>query len=85
MKLGLVTYNLAKDWDADTLIGYCRETGFEGVEPRTTHAHGIEPSLGKSQRFEVKKKFEGAGIELCGRSEERRVGKEGRSRWSPYY
>lgn len=66
MKLGLVTYNLAKDWDADTLIGYCRETGFEGVEPRTTHAHGIEPSLGKSQRFEVKKKFEGAGIELCG-------------------
>ena len=38
MKLGLVTYNLAKDWDLGTIIANCEETGFSGVELRTTHA-----------------------------------------------
>ncbi|MAE67858.1 MAG: xylose isomerase [Phycisphaeraceae bacterium] len=66
MKLGLVTYNLAGDWDADTLIANCLEAGFEGVEPRTTHAHGIEPSLGDAQRAEIRRRFEGAGIAICG-------------------
>src|SRR5438874_12179260 len=36
-KLGLVTYELAKDWDIDTIIKNCEATGFEGVELRTTH------------------------------------------------
>src|SRR5271166_4219527 len=51
-KLGLVTYNLEKDWDIDTLIKNCEETGFEGVELRTTHKHGVEISLDKAQRTE---------------------------------
>lgn len=45
MKIGLVTYNLAKDWDVDTIIKRCEETGFEGVELRTTHAHKVESNL----------------------------------------
>ena len=32
MKLGLVTYNLAKDWDVDTIIEKCEKSGYEGVE-----------------------------------------------------
>ena len=28
LKLGLMTYNLAKDWDIDTIIKNCAETGF---------------------------------------------------------
>ena len=56
-KLGLVTYNLAKDWDVGTLIKNCEETGFEGVELRTTHKHGVEISLGKAQRAEVRRRF----------------------------
>src|SRR5271169_2651410 len=56
-KLGLVTYELAKDWDVETIIKNCEATGFEGVELRTTHKHGVEPSLSKEQRAEVRKRF----------------------------
>ena len=66
MKLGLVTYNLANKWDLATLIERCKTTGFEGVELRTTHAHGVEPSLSKSERVEVRKRFEDSGIALWG-------------------
>ncbi|MBI1387262.1 MAG: TIM barrel protein [bacterium] len=65
-KLGLVTYNLAKDWDLDTIIANCSKTGFQGVELRTTHAHKVEVNLNKAQRAEVKKKFEDSPIELIG-------------------
>jgi len=66
VKLGLVTYNMAKDWDIDTLIERCKETGFEGVELRTTHAHGVEDNLTATQRRSVKEKFEKSGIKLVG-------------------
>jgi sugar phosphate isomerase/epimerase len=63
-KLGLVTYNLAKDWDVDTIIKNCEATGFEGAELRTTHKHGVEPTLNKAQRAEVRKKFEDSRVKL---------------------
>ena len=66
MKLGLVTYNLANRWDLATIIERCKATGFEGVELRTTHAHGVEPSLSKSERKDVRKRFEDSGIILWG-------------------
>ena len=66
MKLGLVTYNMAKDWDIDTIIEKCEATGFEGVELRTTHAHGVEVTLSADEREVVKKKFEDSKIELAG-------------------
>ncbi len=64
MKLGLVTYNLAKDWDVDTIIKRCEETGFEGVELRTTHAHKVESNLSGEERKAVRAKFEGARVAL---------------------
>ncbi len=57
MKLGTVTYNLAMDWDVPTLIANCTEAKFEGVELRTGHKHGVEVTLGKAERAEVKKRF----------------------------
>lgn len=66
IKLGTVTYNLAKDWDLDTLIDMCRKTSFEGVELRTTHAHGVEPSLNPAERADVKAKFADSGVTLWG-------------------
>ena len=63
-KLGLVTYNLAKDWDIPTLIKNCEATGFEAVELRTTHKHGVEPSLSIQQRAEVKASFAGSKVRL---------------------
>ena len=66
MKLGIVTYNIAKDWDVPTIIKNCTETKFQGVELRTTHAHGVEVALSKSQRGEVKKRFQDSPVELMG-------------------
>jgi len=54
MHLGIVTYNVARDWDFDTLLKNCKGAGLEGVEFRTTHAHGVEPSLDAARRSEVK-------------------------------
>ena len=61
-KLGLVTYNLAKDWDVATLIKNCEATGFEAVELRTTHKHGVEPTLSKEQRADIKQRFAGSKV-----------------------
>ena len=55
MKLGTVTYNLGMDWDVPTLIKNCTEAKFEGVELRTGHRHGVEVTLSKMERAEVKK------------------------------
>ena len=65
-KLGLVTYNLAAEWDLDTLLRICKNVGVSPVELRTTHKHGVEPSLSKDKRAEVKKKFADAGVAIWG-------------------
>jgi len=66
MHLGMVTYQVAKDWDLDTMIDMCLKTGFEGVELRTTHAHGVEIALGAEERATAKAKFRDSGIVLWG-------------------
>ena len=66
MHLGLVTYNLAADWDIPTIIKNCEATQFEGVELRTTHAHKVEVNLSKDQRAEVKKRFADSKVKLFG-------------------
>ncbi len=66
IKYGLVTYQWAKDWDLPTLIANMEKTGVLGVELRTTHKHGVEPSLTKAQRAEVRKRFADAGVTLVG-------------------
>jgi sugar phosphate isomerase/epimerase len=63
-KLGTVTYNLAKDWDVPTIIKNCEATGFEAVELRTTHKHGVEPSIDAAARAEVKKRFADSKVRL---------------------
>lgn len=66
MQLGLVTYNLAKDWDLNTLLANCEATGFEAVELRTTHAHGVELTLDASARRQVRARFEDSPVRLWG-------------------
>ncbi len=66
MHLGLVTYNLAADWDIPTIIKNCEATKFEGVELRTTHAHKVEVNLSKEQRKEVKQRFADSKVQLMG-------------------
>lgn len=66
MKLGLVTYMWGAEWDLPTLIRNCEQTGFEGVELRTTHKHGVEVSLSETQREEVRKRFADSSVECVG-------------------
>lgn len=65
-KLGLVTYNVPKDWDLPTLLRVCKEVGIAAVECRTTHKHGVEPTLTAEQRQEVKKRFADSGVVFWG-------------------
>jgi Xylose isomerase-like TIM barrel len=63
-KLGLVTYNLARNWDIDTIIKNCEACDFKGVELRTTHKHGVEPTISKARRAEVRRHFEDSSVRL---------------------
>jgi sugar phosphate isomerase/epimerase len=64
MKLGAVTYNVLKDWDVDTIIKNLEAAGFEAVELRTQHKHGVEPSLPKSERAAIAARFQNSKVRL---------------------
>jgi sugar phosphate isomerase/epimerase len=65
-QLGIVTYNIAKDWDLPTILARLERLGYAGVELRTGHAHKVEVNLSKAQRDEVRKRFEDSPVELAG-------------------
>jgi sugar phosphate isomerase/epimerase len=66
MKLGLVTYLWGKDWDVPTLIANCSKAKIGGVELRTLHAHGVEPSITAARRKEVRKMFTDSPVKIVG-------------------
>jgi len=63
LEIGLRTYTLGKDWDIETIIKNCTETGWKSVELRTAHKHGVEVTLSAAQRAEVKKRFKDSALE----------------------
>src|SRR5438105_3100019 len=65
-RLGIVTYNIAAQWDLPTILRICKGVGLSPVELRTTHKHGVEPSLNKEQRADVRKRFADSGVEFWG-------------------
>src|SRR6516165_8460132 len=65
-RLGMVTYNIAAKWDLDAILRVCRNVGISPVELRTTHKHGVEPTLNAVERKEVRQRFADAGIEIWG-------------------
>ena len=66
MALGLVTYMWGAAWDLPTLIANCERGNMAGVELRSTHRHGVEPSLSPDERAEVKKRFADSSVALVG-------------------
>ena len=65
-KLGMVTYNVAAQWDLPTVLKICKAVGIAAVECRTTHKHGVEPTLTADQRRAVKDQFAAAGVAFWG-------------------
>jgi sugar phosphate isomerase/epimerase len=66
MRFGLVTYQWGADWDLPTLLANCEKANALGVELRTTHKHGVEPTLNASQRRDVKNRFADSPVTLVG-------------------
>ena len=64
MQLGAVTYNVLKDWDLDQIISKLGELGYSAVELRTSHRHGVEPTLSAAERQAVARKFERSKVRL---------------------
>ena len=64
MKLGLVTYNIGRNWDIETIIEKLEAARFEAVELRTTHKHGVEPTLSPAERTRVRRRFEKSKVRL---------------------
>ena len=65
-QLGLVTYNVPANWDLPTLLDTCKAVGIAAVECRTTHKHGVEPSLSADDRQRVKGRFADSGVRFWG-------------------
>src|SRR5262249_15627005 len=63
-QLGIVTYNVAAKWDLATVLKVCKDVKIAAVEFRTTHPHGVEPSLSPEQRKDVKKRCQDAGVRI---------------------
>lgn len=63
LKIGVMTYTLAAKWDIETIIKNLSTTGYQSVELRTTHAHGVEVTMDKARRAEVKKRFKDSPLE----------------------
>jgi sugar phosphate isomerase/epimerase len=66
LKLGTVTYEIAKDWDIPTIITNLTGVGMDAVELRTTHKHGVEISLPPAARAEVRKRFADSPVKIGG-------------------
>ncbi len=62
--LGCITYNTLKDFDVQTIIHVLEGAGFEGVELRTGHKHGVEPSISQEERVKVRRRFAQSKIRL---------------------
>ncbi|MCC7010451.1 MAG: TIM barrel protein [Acidobacteria bacterium] len=66
MKLGAVTYNIAKDWDIPTIIENLSAAEFDAVELRTTHRHGVEIALAPAARAAVRRQFDASPVKIGG-------------------
>jgi sugar phosphate isomerase/epimerase len=65
-KLGLVSYMVPANWDLKTALAICKQVGIAALEARTTHKHGIEPTLSAADRTAVKKQFADSGVVFWG-------------------
>jgi sugar phosphate isomerase/epimerase len=67
VKLCLLTYNLARDWDLPKLIAEARRCGFAALELRADarHAHGVELGLDEAQRRGVRDRVQDAYLEIA--------------------
>lgn len=64
MHLGCVTYNVLQGMDLDTTVKTLEEAGYEAVELRTGHRHGVEPGATVPERRRVAERFARSRVRL---------------------
>ena len=90
MKLAFSTIG-CPNWSYDEVVSTASDLGYDGFEVRGIGGEIYAPDVKQFKPENIEKTKEklkslGLGITmLTSRSEERRVGKECRSRWSPYH
>ncbi|MFH1707528.1 MAG: sugar phosphate isomerase/epimerase family protein [Planctomycetota bacterium] len=70
MKFGLVMYEIASDWDVAATIANLAQTGFEGIELRTTRDLAAENALGPEKREEIAALFAASTVRIAALSTE---------------
>ena len=65
-RFGMVTYLWGRDLPLTELVSACESAGLEGVELRTTHAHGVEPTISPQEAGEIRSRFADSAVELVG-------------------
>jgi len=63
LKIGLMTYLIGSQMDLDTVIDSCTQAKYLQAELRTGQKHGVELTLNKAQRQEVKRKVADSALE----------------------
>ena len=67
MKLSLLTYNMARNWELPKIVEMARAGGFAGVEFRVeaNHKHGVELDTTAGQRREIRNHIQDAYLEIA--------------------
>ena len=67
MKLSLLTYNMARNWEFDKILEFARDGGFAGLEFRaeSKHKHGVELEATPEQRREIRERVQDAYLEIA--------------------
>jgi sugar phosphate isomerase/epimerase len=67
MKLSLLTYNMAKNWDLPKIVEMARAGGYAGIEFRAEakHQHGVELEASPEQRREIRDRTQDAYLEVA--------------------
>ena len=65
-RFGMVTNLWGRDLQLADLISACESSQLEGVELRTTHAHGVEPTISEKEAREIRARFADSSVDLVG-------------------
>jgi sugar phosphate isomerase/epimerase len=67
LKLSLLTYNMARNWELPKIIEFARQGGFSGVEFRaeSKHLHGVELETTPEYRRDVRDRMQDAYLEIA--------------------
>jgi sugar phosphate isomerase/epimerase len=67
MRLSLLTYNMARNWELPKLLEFARQGGYAGIEFRAEarHKHGVELEANPEERREIRDRVQDAYLEVA--------------------